>query len=779
MEDKWIWMDTADFPTNLFLEARKIVDIEDSFGQASITISANQEYRLYINGYLIGRGPSPCDYRWQYYDTYEIGEYLRIGSNCIACLCYHIGESESTISYDRGPGGLFVRMKVETKERTIVLSTDDTWKIRRSPRWVQRVTQISRWGGFKEIYLAEQEDGWLHAEYDDAEWPSPLTVSTNDPLCPFTHLLPREIPHLHRESLKPVAVARVDANLGAVFGVESLVTGTGNVRVLIHASVPGSMPGMMVDFGKEVVGYPKFRLRATSGGVMELRYGESLDVEHVDTIILKAGVTEWSSFGRRAFRYMQVNFHACPDPIELTQCEVEMVHYPFAEGGTFACSDPLLNRIWEIGKHTVLMNSQEHLEDCPWREKALWIVDEYIMAKVIYHLYRDTRLIRKSLLQGARIQKVDGAIPATGPESNNSVFTDFCIYWVLAVCDYWKNSLDREFIGIMRPHVESVISWLERMEDEQGLLLLPDDYCFIDWASHIDRREKVTAASCLYVRALKELAEIACSLGWVDLSARWGTKAEMTRAAIRRCCRDPERGIYADCVTSEGRSDKLSLQTNFMAVWCGIMTDEEVIQFFEYYDQQTEQIAIKSPFFQHFVLESLYRYGKTNKALGVIRNYWGAMLQRGATTFWETFDLTTPECVIPHRFQGNTPTYLRDDVPVSHCHGWGASPVYVLMQSLLGIDRMNGIQGNVVRFRPGLVDLDWARGSVVVPQGLIEISWTRIGNISWECAISAPYEIELEIDLSDAAFLSIGTKQVYLNGIAMVTVDDARDGMNP
>lgn len=769
---QWIWLDTADLPMNIFLDARRIVEIEAPVKKGSIRISANQEYILYVNGHRIGQGPSPCDYRWQYYDTYEIGDYLREGRNTIACVCYHIGQSESTISYERGPGGLCVQLEIETAEGTVALGTDATWKIRRSPRWVPRVSQISRWGGFKEIYLADQEDDWLMAEYDDTAWSSPQIISEADnPGSPFTHMLPREIPYLHRQRVQAGAVVRIDANLGTIVGIEQLLNGAeGHARVQINAAIPGSFPGMMLDFGKEVVGYPQIRLRASSGGVLDIRYGESLDVEHVDTIVLKNGLNEWSSFGRRAFRYMQLNFHACPGLIELGQCELELVHYPFAEEGTFTCSDPLLNRIWEAGKYTVLMNSQEHLEDCPWREKALWIVDEFIMAKVIYHLYSDTRLIRKSLLQGARIQKEDGAIPATGPESNQSVFPDFCMYWLLAVCDYWKNSSDERFILDVRSHVELALAWLKNQQDEDGLLLLPDEHCFIDWAPHIDRREKVTAASCLYVKVLRELTEIARSFGWMDLSALWGAQAEMTQEAIRTYCWEPNVGIFSDCVTSEGRSDKVSLQTNFMAVWCGIMTGEEAERFFELYNRQQELPVIKSPFFQHFLLESLYQHGKANEVLKVIRSYWGAMLQRGATTFWETFDPTTPGCTIPHRFQGNTPTYLRDDVPVSHCHGWGASPTYVLMQVLLGIDGMDRANdnGNVVKFRPRLADLDWARGAVVTPQGLIEIDWSRDANISWECKITAPPEIRLEIDLSDKTFLGIDSKQVYLNGMAMI-----------
>lgn len=765
---RWIWLETPETPSNIYLEARKEIQIEGCVKAANIHISANQEYILYINGNRIGQGPSPCDYRWQYFDTYKIADYLREGSNCIACVCYHIGQCQSTIGYERGPGGLVAQLEIETDQRTFVIGTDATWSMRRSPRWVPNAAQISRWGGFKEIYLAEREEYWMMADYDDSAWSRPSEgAAGGDPSGEFTRLLAREIPYLHREMKKPYEVVRVDHNMGSVVGVEESPTDAERFLLTFDASVPGSFPGALFDFEREVVGYPRLRLQAPEGGVLDIRYGESLDVEHVDTVILKAGLNEWSPFGRRAFRYLKLNFHACPSPIVMESIEMEVVHYPFpeAEAGKFKCSDPLLNQIWELGKYTVLMNSQEHLEDCPWREKALWIVDELIMAKVIYHLYGDTRLVRKSLLQGVRIQMENGAIPATGPEANTAIFPDFCIYWLLAACDYWKVSADASFIVQTHPHMEAVMRWLEDLEGDWELLQPPDEHSFVDWSPHIDRRGKVTALSCLYVKALTEMAHLARNFNWDDCSVRWEAKAMRVKAAIRELCWEPERGLFADSATDEGKSDKYSLQTNYMAVWCGVMNTEEAERFLDVYRHHPALPSIKSPFFQHFVLESMLCYGRMDEAIEVIRSYWGAMLRRGATTIWETFNPESPECTIPHRFQGNTPTYLRDDVPVSHCHGWGASPTYVLMQMLLGIDSINGLQNNVLYFRPSLADVEWAQGSVVIPGGAIEVSWRRNSDNSWECTIVAPAGIRVNIDLTDKSLLPIGSKQVYVNGI--------------
>jgi len=46
-----------------------------------------------------------------------------------------------------------------------------------------------------------------------------------------------------------------------------------------------------------------------------------------------------------------------------------------------------------------------------------------------------------------------------------------------------------------------------------------------------------------------------------------------------------------------------------------------------------------STFYGYYVLKALGRAGDIETALKLIRTYWGGMLDRGATTFWEDFDL--------------------------------------------------------------------------------------------------------------------------------------------
>ena len=100
-----------------------------------------------------------------------------------------------------------------------VAATDADWKVRRSPRWMAQVSRQHQWNGFREIYLAEQEDGWAKSAYDDSSWSGAVVIAKALDLdSPWPRLLPREIPPLHREWVIPAAIVRTEANFGVSLG---------------------------------------------------------------------------------------------------------------------------------------------------------------------------------------------------------------------------------------------------------------------------------------------------------------------------------------------------------------------------------------------------------------------------------------------------------------------------------------------------------------------------------------------------------------------------------
>ncbi len=112
-----------------------------------------------------------------------------------------------------------------------------------------------------------------------------------------------------------------------------------------------------------------------------------------------------------------------------------------------------------------------------------------------------------------------------------------------------------------------------------------------------------------------------------------------------------------------------------------------------------------SAFYVYYVLEALADAGKHNAALKMIRDYWGGMLDLGATTFWEEFDLQWAEgahaihmTVLPG--QDRRPARCADGiaaVTVVQTHSAMGKPINVRCRSdrrkcaAIGADRIRGM----------------------------------------------------------------------------------------
>ncbi|MGN7355826.1 family 78 glycoside hydrolase catalytic domain [Paenibacillus sp. SAF-054] len=735
---KWIWAQDAASDNNVYVEARSTFDVVLPVTSAVVRVSANQSYKLYINGRLVGRGPAPADLEWMSFDSYDAAEYLQDGLNAIALVAHNFGKEPIVTHQLQGPGGVICQLDFSEghgpeagKVRSIASGND--WKCRRSPRWKGDVSRLHLWGGYREIMDLAEEDGWEQTNYDDSKWPSAAIVSeAEQPDSVWPRLIPREIPLLQETLVSPVAVIAAESYLGSVRSAEKLLSagseGDGRHAAEIDASVPGSYPQITYDFGKEVVGYPELEVYAEQGGVLQLYYGESLELALADTYLLRQGHNRLTPFGRRAFRYMKVAVMGTPVPVRIERLQTRFVHYPFTDRGMFRCSDERLNRIWETGRYTTLVNSQHHFEDCPHREAALWVADSVVMAKVVYQTFDDAALIRKSLLQAARIQNPDGSIAGTGPQRNPFLLPDFCAHWLFGAWEYYAYTKEHAFLIEVWPYVRKLASWFEMQEDEDGLFAKADRdnwWCFIDWTDDIERKDRVTAISCFYYKFLNTAGRMAEALGEDDLATDFARKATVLRSSIRSLLRVPGTAVFADCMTDEGISASVTAQTNFAAAWSGIMEEEEVSAFIRDYYLEHKLPPIRGAFFQFIVLETMFRSGFAEQAISQIRNYWGEMLDRGATTWWETFDPSLPFVKTPSPYLGHTPTYLQDAIPVSLSHGWGASPTYLLTRELVGIDMSEAGTGSIY-FRPTDVPgIGWAEAIVPNASGDIHARWDR------------------------------------------------------
>jgi hypothetical protein len=175
--------------------------------------------------------------------------------------------------------------------------------------------------------------------------------------------------------------------------------------------------------------------------------------------------------------------------------------------------------------------------------------------------------------------------------------------------------------------------------------------------------------------------------------------------------------------------------------------------------KQTAEAVLKvggpkdvSTFYGFYVLQALAKSGDANTALDFIRTYWGAMLDLGATTFWEDFNLDwTPnaaridELVPPGKkdIHGDFGAYCYIGFRHSLCHGWASGPTAFLSQTVLGVKPLEpGCRR--VRISPQLGNLEWVEGAYPTPRGPIRIRHERRPDRSVASTIHAPPGVTVE-----------------------------------
>jgi alpha-L-rhamnosidase len=746
--------------------------------------SANDLYEVWLNGVWIGRGPSPSDPSYAYVDPYDLGSCARKGRNVIAFLAFNQGEGSDHPQYQTlmGPGGLLYR--VEADGRSVAVSGPESRMIQ-APH-IQRGTDPLRttvWG-YEEVWNTGLEPtAWREAGFDDSDWLSPVESQ----FAPDT-LIERPMPHLVRWPSKPVSIVSACGQGGRIDGVEGILAGQ---AVRVDASKPMSLPRIVFDFGREVVGFPRFDIEG-HGGFLTISYGETLEMERYDTVVPNGRVT-WGPYHRRAFRYMAIEVFQFANLV-IHEVRVDCVNAPLIDRGSFECSDPTLEAIWELGRYTLQTATQDYYEADAWRERAAWFCgSEHRLAAVTFGI---DEVARETLRMLARIQDSSGFIPATGPVRNTTILPDIDAYWVKGLSEIVLYTGDLAFGRELLPNLIRLLDWWHGERDAEGLLNMDGKpwWVHIDW-SRLDRRGEVAMVNLRYLEALDDAIALTGWLGESGLVNEWGERADALRARCRERFRDPDSGIYMDCFAEGVLSSWTSQHTNALAVLTRTAAGDEARRvmrhvldpellpkrarpfqiltdgwggWFQTIIDQTgygEPKGINYPakigyaatgFSAGWIVDALFQADMDAEAVELMRFHWGEQIARGSTTGWEIFDPYSQRSAVPWRLA------LGTRLRTSHCHVYSVLPAYLLSRYVLGV---RPLEPGFVRFEvdPRPAGLSWARGKMPTPHGDIAIGWRGDGG-RLLLGLTVPPGATAVLKASGGAELQPGRHEVELSG---------------
>jgi hypothetical protein len=205
------------------------------------------------------------------------------------------------------------------------------------------------------------------------------------------------------------------------------------------------------------------------------------------------------------------------------------------------------------------------------------------------------------------------------------------------------------------------------------------------------------------------MADILGKTGDAALFRDWADKLS---DAINTHLWNEEKQGYIDSIHIDGvRSTVFSQQTQTIAYLCDVVPADKKPLFEKYLTEVPEGwVRAGSPFMMAFIIEALEKAGDVERVVGLIRKWWGIMVDNDATTCWETY-----------------PAVLgKDWHSRSHCHAWSAAPAHALPSYVLGV---RPLEPAFRRFeiRPHLGDLKYARGQLPSAHGLIDVDLKRDG----------------------------------------------------
>jgi len=731
------WLPFADDapPANFVLFKKDFSTTKDSL---SLLITCNGQYRAWINGHFVGRGPAHSGTAFKRADQFDVPAELLKEHNEITIEC--IWFPYKTAFCPPSLPGAWCRLETED----LKLELDETWECCEHPAYRKNTVRRSPALTQEEHYDARQEARLASTD----QWQRPVAVPGGTAVWP--HLISRGIPFLTESLLRPVAVVKTaeiapeeftpDSWPG--FSIQSLavhllkempeehtVTRVENADSLCR---PDGAPAIVtqpswldptesnqknttiiLDFGEEVAGYFCLDVKGNEGAVIDVSYAEFMkygrvpalthQVHSADRYILKEGrqfheVNDW-----KGFRYVQLTVRHLTRPLHVHSAAVRTVGYPYLREDRFVTEDGMLNRIWEICDRGRRVCAQDRFVDCPWREQAPWLLDAWLAGKVSYG---DARLRGKTIEDFLLSQKDDGRFPTAS--YSESFCHDQSFTLPATIEQQFCETQDMALLEAALPALRQFYEWVETRCNTRGLIenIGP---VHLDWAHFPDKTGCLTIVNGLFGWSLQTLGNLAGKAGDTAMQGYARQRHEELKKSVRTAFWDAQRLMYRDSLADQPH---FSEQAQAIAVLAGFHDEDEATLLRRAAALPPDQITKTNLYFAAFWIEALTQAGLRREALAYIRRVWGRMIDGGATTPWE----------IEQRFGGYFhPGYWHLAV-ASSCHGGYASyPQYWLQRELLGIQGPD-LDGKIT-IKPGSDLASTASGLCRFPAGSVEVAW--------------------------------------------------------
>lgn len=567
-----------------------------------IKISADDYYKLYINGCFVCQGPAPS-YAFSYnFNERDITPYIRKGeSNEIKVTVYYQGLINRVWVSGDGNEGMICDIYADGK---IIASSDESWTYEEERGFLKG--EIT---GYDTQFTEKRDFTVPASERVNCAVRENIYTFKAEPF-PCVEIYPASPPIIKEEKDK-------------IF-FDFLQEMTGTMKIVAHSNFDGER--LILHLGEET---------DEKGNV---RYDMRCTCKYEDTYILKKGENIIDQFDYKAFRYGEILKNG---NIKIVSIQMLVRHFPFPEKTyDFGYTDEKMNKVIDLCKNTVKYGTGEVYVDCPTREKGQYQGDVTVAAFSHLYLTGENRLLKSALTAFADSYLYSGEFLAVAPCSYKQKIADYTLQLPLNVLRYYEYTKDKPFLKDMLSVCEKICKYFSSFSRSDGLLSKVDTHWnLVDWPENLrdgydfDLSDPIgdgchNVINAFYIGAVSATEKIRDILG-----IEYINKSEALKKSFNALFFDEKTGLYNDSDVSLHSS----LHGNCLPVYFGIYekSDGRLTSFLK------EKRLSCGTYMSYFYLSSLNIIGQKDFAKELItsgdEHSWFNMIKEGATTCFEAW----------------------------------------------------------------------------------------------------------------------------------------------
>ncbi|MEI7829628.1 MAG: alpha-L-rhamnosidase C-terminal domain-containing protein [Prolixibacteraceae bacterium] len=734
---QWIMHPTAEPQAHAVVLFRKNFELPSKPEKFIVHLSADNHYRLFVNGKYITRGPARGDISHWFFETLDISGSLRSGKNSIAVEVVNWGPKRSFTYFSQMTSFI---LQGDTEAEKLVNTSGGSWKCTRneaySPKAVEWMTDRNTidFG----LYVGNPTDsiradkypwGWETTAYDDSKWlPAKWCDIAGGRDQQFAGgilygggklLVPRRTGILKEEKILFAGIRRSS-------GMEvkdDFLKETGSLTIPANTKV-----SILIDQTVETMGYPEMLVSGGKDARIQAIYAENMIVKNhspkgnrnqiegkymvgiKDVFIPDGGKNRlFKPTYIRAFRYIQLNIETKSSPLIIQNYYHVACNAPIERKATFDSDLPLTDWMMDAGWRTVSICAQDMLLSDAAYEQMQYTGDSRVHNLSLLTLSGDDRLTRNALIQFDQSRIPEGLTYACYPNPFHLIIPSYSLIWIDQVHDYmmWKD--DKAFISQFELGIGNVLHWFEQKMQPNGLMGQMDWWGALAWPRHYKNGEPPTIyeGNCTlytlhYAYTLRHAAEIFEYLGKTYQANEYRNRADQICKAVNQLCKNAD-GFY----TESPDNKQVSQITNLLAILAEVTNGEEAKQLMAKLLETKDWFGQVDLFLHLYLFEAMNKTGLQDNFIPQLSE-WELMKERGMTTFAEV------------------PLEWGEENQRSECHPWSTAPDYFFFRTICGI-KPTSAGHKTVEIAPAFGDLTSIKAVYPHNLGNIELDLKRNG----------------------------------------------------